>query len=70
MYKRQEVGHASGFTAATACPRWGHHPELSSVATADTKLVVATADAEHVVAIADAKNASTLTPNTSVIGIN
>jgi hypothetical protein len=76
---RGALGHTSGFTAATACPRWGHHPELSSVATADAKLVVlvATADAERVyslniVATADAKNASPrrLTPNAFVIGIN
>ena len=63
---RQARGGAhvtSGFTAAIACPRWGHHPELSSVATADAKLVVATADA---------KNASPrrLMSNASVIGIH
>ena len=65
------MGYTSGFTAATACPRWGHNnPELSLVATADAKLIVATADAGRVVVMADAKNASTLTPNASVIGIN
>ena len=70
---RGGVRNTSGFTAATACPRWGHHPELSSVATADAKLAVTTADAaERVVVTADAKNASPrrLTPNASVIGIN
>ena len=73
--KRQARGEAHlGLHCSHRVPqrRWGHHPELSSVATADAKLVVATADAERVVAIADAKNASTLTvtPNASVIGIN
>ena len=28
---RPEVGHTSGFTAAAACPRWGHHSEARGV---------------------------------------
>ena len=52
------MGHTSGLHRSHRVPiypRWGYHPELSSVATVDAKRVVATADAERVVTTADAK---------------